>query len=87
MKGKLYIQRKRDGTQIEKPEGKKVDLYLDKDGNAQSFADDRLVAEITNARISFISANGINLIGVEDPIRNRTKMFYQEWWFVPEAQT
>ena len=83
MRAKLFIQRKRDGTQIEKPKAEEVDLYVDKDGNAQAFKGNDLLSSLAVARIQFISANGISLIGVEDPTGQRSKLFYQEWWCIP----
>lgn len=83
MVGKLYIQRKRDGSQIKKPSEEEVDLYFDHSGIAQAFQGTSMFAEMTNVRIDLISADGIRMSGVEDPVRNKLKLFYQEWWFIP----
>lgn len=86
MLGKLFVQRRKNGTCIDKPKAEEADIYIDESGIAQAFQNNYIFAEMTSCRIKFVSANGILFTGVEDPTGQRTKLFYQEWWFIPGAQ-
>ena len=84
MKGTLYIQLDEKGKRLEKPEPLECEIDLDKDGSAIAGVGRAIRAKLVRARVEFISANGMMIVGI---VKSGSDPFpilrYQEWWFVP----
>ena len=93
MKGTLYIQLDEKGKRLEKPEPLKCRMIdLGKDGSAvagvgQAIKSNFRVLKLIRARVEFISADGMMIVGIVESGHDPFPILrYQEWWFVPSIK-
>ncbi len=77
------------GGRIDRPTAVEASIsYTAKDGRAFAFAADgkTLIAEMEGARVDWIAAGGVRLVGLEPINMEKTKFRPMEWQWLPDGR-